>query len=89
MGDMVLNNVEKETLDTILTSYNLEVVKKLAPTHSKTLIDYIIPDLNSTDLKNQGLNLTPPIITDHLATILISELKLVNKTAPFKRTIYD
>ena len=81
MGDYnlnYLNTEEKESLDTILTPYNLEVVNKSTSTHSKTLIDYIITDLNSNELKNKNINFTPPIITDHLATILISELKLVD-----------
>ena len=34
-----LNTEEKESLDTILTTYNLEVVNNSTPTHSKTLID--------------------------------------------------
>ena len=92
MGDYnhnYLNTEEKKSLDTILKLYNFEVVNKSTPNYSKTLIDYFITDLNSTKLKNNILNITPTDITDHLATILISELKSVEKTVPFKRTIYD
>ena len=84
-----LNTEDKGSLDTNLTLYKIEVVNKLRPTHSKTLIDYITTGLNSTELKKKVLNFTPPIKTDHLATILISNLKIVDKTVPFKRTIYD
>ena len=38
---------------------------------------------------NKVLNFGPPIITDYLATILILEIKLIDKTMPFTRTIYE
>ena len=56
MGDYnldYLNTEEKESLDTVLTPHNLDVVNKLTQTHSKTLIDYIITDLNSTELMSK------------------------------------
>ena len=69
--------------------YDLENVIKSIPTHSKTLSEYIITDLNSTELQKNVFNFTPPIITVHLATIFVSDLELVDKTVPFKRTFYD
>ena len=92
MGDYNLNYLNtqaKQSLDTILTLYNLEVVNKTTPSCSKSLIDYFITDLNLTKLKIKVSSFTAPIITDHLATFLISELKLVVETVPIKRTICD
>ena len=40
-----LNEDDKQSVDTILIPYNLDVTNKLTPTHSKALIDYIITDL--------------------------------------------
>ena len=71
-----LNTEEKESSDIISMPFNLEIVNKSITTHLKTLIEYIITDLNSTELKNKILNYVPTIITDHFATFLISELKL-------------
>ena len=84
-----LNTQSKQSLDTILTLYSLEVVNKTTPTCSKTLIDYFITDLNLTKLKIKVSSFTAPNITDHLATFLISELKLVVETVPIKRFIGD
>ena len=56
MGDYnlnYLNTEEKESLDTVFKHYNLEVVNKLTPTHSKALIDYIITDSNSNKQENK------------------------------------
>ena len=56
MGDYnlnYLNTEEKESLDTVFKHYNLEVVNKLTPTHSKALIDYIKTDSNSNKLENK------------------------------------
>ena len=56
MGDYnlnYLNTEEKKSLDTVFKHYNLEVVNKLTPTHSKALIDYIITDSNSNELENK------------------------------------
>ena len=40
-------------------------------------------------MKNKDFNFTNPIKADHLATVLVSELKLIYKTMLFKRKIYD
>ena len=73
-----LNEDDKQSLDTILIPYNLDVTNKLTPTHSKALIDYIITDLSIKDLINKSIIFIPPIKTDHQATAFITELKLNN-----------
>ena len=82
-----LNEDDKQSLNTILIPYNLDVTNKLTPTHSKALIDYIITDLGIKDLTNNSIVFTPPIKTDHQATALITELKLNNNERPIKRKI--
>ena len=84
-----LNEDDKQSIDTILIPYNLNVTNKLTPTHSKALIDYIITDLGIKDLTNNSIVFTPPIKTDHQATPFITELKLNNNVRPIKRKIYD
>ena len=84
-----LNEDDKQSLDTILITYNLDVTDKLTPTHSKALIEYIITDLGIKDLTNNSIVFTPPIKTDHLATAFITELKLNNNVRSIKRKIYD
>ena len=84
-----LNEDDKQSLDTILIPYNLDVTNKLTPTHSKALIDYIITDLGIKDLTNISIVFTSPIKTDHQATAFITELKLNNNVRPIKRKIYD
>ena len=84
-----LNEDDKQSLDTILIPYNLDVTNKFTSTHSKALIDYIITDLGIKDLTNNSIVFTPPIKTDHQATAFITELKLNNNVRPIKRKIYD
>ena len=84
-----LNEDDKQSLDTILIPYNLDVTNKLTPTHSKALIDYIISDLSIQGLSNNSLKFTPPIKTDHQATAFITELKLNNNISLIKRKIID
>ena len=84
-----LNEDDKQSLDTILKPYNLNVTNKLTPTHSKALIDYIIIDLGIRDLTNNSIVFTPPIKTYHQATAFITELKLNNNVRSIKRKIYD
>ena len=84
-----LNEDDKQSLDTILIPYNLDVTNKLTPTQSKALIDYIITDLGIKDLTNNSIVFIPPIKTDHQATAFITELKLNNNVRPTKRKIYD
>ena len=92
LGDYNLNYLsedDKQSLDTILIPYNLDVTNKLTPTHSKALIDYFITDLGIKDLTNNSMVFTPPIRTDHQATAFITELKLNKNVRPIKRKIYD
>ena len=64
-----LNEDDKQSLDTILIPYNLDVTNKITPTHSKALIDYIITDLGIKDLTNNSIVFIPPIKTDHQAIV--------------------
>ena len=92
LGDYNLNYLtkdDKQSLDTILIPYNLDVTNKLTPTHSKALIDYIIADLDIKDLTNNSIVFTPPIKIDHQATAFITELKLNNNVRSIKPKIYD
>ena len=74
-----LNTNNKESLDTLLTTYNLDVTNKTIPTHSKSLISCIITDLSLVDPTKKSTLLTTPIKTDHLANIFITEIEMCGK----------
>ena len=84
-----LNEDDKQSSDTILIPFNLDVTNKLTPTHSKAVIDYIITDLGIKDLTNTSIVFTPPIKTAHQATAFVRKVKLNNNIRSIKRKIYD
>ena len=78
-----LNTNNKESLDILLTTYNLDVTNKTIHTHSKSLISCIITDLSLVDPTKKSTLLRTPIKRDHLAKIFITEIKMGGKN-PFQ-----
>ena len=92
LGDFNLNYLkanENASLDTIFIPYNFDVANKIIPKHSKTLIDLMISDISLKDQSNRSFIFTPPIKTDHLVTLFITERRVRNRIIPIKREIYE
>ena len=101
MGDYninYLNPTEKQSLDTITVPYGFRILNTSSPTriqnNSKSLIDYIITDLQSNE-NFETMVCDTPLRTrkntdiDHLATVCITDIQMKSKSKAFIKEIFD
>ena len=101
MGDYNLDSLkerEKNSLGTVILPYGLRILTTNIPTRvkddSKTLIDYIITDLNNSE-KFSGIISDKPLKTqknkpvDHFATTTITDIKIKRRKNVTIKEIFD
>ena len=101
MGDYnvdYLNEREQNCLDTVILPYGLRIQNTNIPTRvkddSKTLIDYIIIDLNNSEKFSNIISDTPlrtqkNKLVDHFATTTITDIKIKRHTNVTIKKIFD
>ena len=99
MGDYnldYLNKREKESLDTIMVTYGMNITKNDKPTkisgNCKSLLDYIITDLpesKRTYICDTPLRTIQGKMSDHFATSIITDIKMHKPPSVTIKKIFD
>ena len=99
MGDYnldYLNKNEKESLDTIMVPYGMNITNNKIPTrisgNCKSLLDYIItdlPELKRTYISDTPLRTIQGKMSDHFETSIITDIKMHKAPSVTIKEVFD